>query len=58
MLAGHLASAASALDLAVALHEIVPDEPIFLAIASADERGEEALQVVHPPLISPSSHLF
>ncbi len=55
---GHLLSAASALDLAVALHEIVPDMPILLATASADERGAEALvaagisEIVHRPLIS------
>ena len=58
LLVGHLASAASALDLAVALHEIVPDAPILLATASADESGAEALlaagifEVVHRPLIS------
>ena len=43
LLVGHLASAASALDLAVALHEIVPDVPILLATASADESGAEGL---------------
>jgi CheY-like chemotaxis protein len=58
LLVGHLASAASALDLAVALHEIVPDVPILLATASADESGAEALlaagifEVVHRPLVS------
>jgi CheY-like chemotaxis protein len=58
LLVGHLASAASAFDLAVALHEIVPDVPILLATGSADESGAEALlaagifEVVHRPLIS------
>jgi signal transduction histidine kinase len=58
LLVGHLASAVSALDLAVALHEIVPDVPIVLAMASADDSGAEALlaagifEVVHRPLIS------
>jgi len=35
---GHLLSAPSALDLAVALHEIVPNMPILLATAAADEK--------------------
>jgi DNA-binding NtrC family response regulator len=58
LLVGHLAPAASALDLAVALHEIVPEVPIVLATASADESGADALvaagisEVVHRPLIS------
>jgi signal transduction histidine kinase/CheY-like chemotaxis protein len=58
LLVGHLASAASALDLAVALHETVPDAPILLARASAGTSGAEALlaagisEVVHRPLIS------
>jgi DNA-binding NtrC family response regulator len=58
VLVGHLAPAASSLDLAVALHEIVPDVPILLATASADESGAEALlaagifEVVHRPLVS------
>ena len=58
LLVGHRASAASALDLAVALHEIVPEVPIVLATASADESGADALmaagisEVVHRPLIS------
>jgi CheY-like chemotaxis protein len=58
LLVGHLASAASALDLAVALHEIVPDMPVLLATASADESDVDALtaagisEVVHRPLIS------
>jgi signal transduction histidine kinase len=58
LLVGHLASAVSALDLAVALHEIVPDVPILLAMASTDDSGAEALlaagifEVVHRPLIS------
>jgi len=55
---GHLLSAASALDLAVAVRAIVPDMPILLATASADESGAEALvaagisEIVHRPLIS------
>jgi signal transduction histidine kinase len=58
LLVGHLASAASALDLAVALHEVVPEVPILLATASADESGADSLlaagifEVVHRPLIS------
>jgi signal transduction histidine kinase len=58
LLVGHLASAASALDLAVALHELAPDVPILLATASAAESGAEALlaagifEIVHRPLIS------
>jgi CheY-like chemotaxis protein len=55
---GHLLSAASALDLAVALHGIAPNMPILLATASADESDAEALvaagisEIVHRPLIS------
>jgi signal transduction histidine kinase/CheY-like chemotaxis protein len=58
VLVGHLSSAASALDLAVSLHGIVPDVPILLATASADEIGVDALvaaaisEVVHRPLVS------
>jgi signal transduction histidine kinase len=58
LLVGHRASAVSALDLAVALHEILPEVPIVLATASADESGADALaaagvsEVVHRPLIS------
>jgi hypothetical protein len=54
----HIAFAGSALDLAVALHESVPDVPILLAAGSADEIGVDALvaagisEVVHRPLIS------
>jgi DNA-binding NtrC family response regulator len=57
-LVGHLLSTSAALDLAVALHEIVPNMPILLATASADESGAEALmavgisEIVHRPLIS------
>jgi CheY-like chemotaxis protein len=40
---GHTAPAGSALDLAAALHESVPDVPILLATASADEIGVDAL---------------
>jgi CheY-like chemotaxis protein len=55
---GHLLSVASALDLAVALRAIVPNMPILLATASADQNGAEALaaagiaDIVHRPLIS------
>ena len=58
LIIGHLAPANSALDLATALHEAVPDLPILLATASADEIGTDALaaagisEVVHRPLIS------
>jgi len=58
LLVGHLASARSALDLATALHEIVPDVPILLATASADQIGADPLmaagitEVVHRPLVS------
>jgi CheY-like chemotaxis protein len=54
----HLVSAASALDLAATLHEILPDVPILLATGSADESGADALvaagifEVVHRPLVS------
>ena len=46
------------LDLAAALHEIVPDLPILVATASADDIRTDALvtagvtEVVHRPLIS------
>ena len=58
LLVGRLASARSALDLAAALHEIVPDAPILLATASADQIGADPLmaagitEVVHRPLVS------
>ena len=58
LLVGRLASAGSALDLATALHEIVPDVPILLATASADQVGADPLmaasitEVVHRPLVS------
>ena len=58
LVVGHLATTDSALDLATALHETVPDLPILLATASADEIGPDALvaagisEVVHRPLIS------
>jgi signal transduction histidine kinase len=58
LVVGHLATINSALDLATALHEAVPDLPILLATASADEIGADALvaagisEVVHRPLIS------
>ena len=55
---GHLAPGNSALNLATALRETVPDLPILLATASADEIGADSLaaagisEVVHRPLIS------
>jgi signal transduction histidine kinase len=58
LLVGRLAYARSALDLAAALHEIVPDVPILLATASADQIGADPLmaagiaEVVHRPLVS------
>jgi signal transduction histidine kinase len=58
LVVGHLVSAASALDLTAELHGIVPDVPILLATASADEIVADALlaagvsEVVHLPLIS------
>jgi signal transduction histidine kinase/CheY-like chemotaxis protein len=58
LLVGRLASVRSALDLATALHEIVPDVPILLATASADQIGADPLmaagitEVVHRPLVS------
>jgi signal transduction histidine kinase/ActR/RegA family two-component response regulator len=58
LLVGRLASARSALDLATALHEVVPDVPILLATASADQIGADPLmaagiiEVVHRPLVS------
>jgi len=58
LLVGHIASTGSALDLAAALHESVPDLPILLAAASAEEIGADALvaagisEVVHRPLVS------
>jgi len=58
LLVGHLTPANSALDLAAALHQSVPDVPILLATASADEVGADALaaagisEVVRRPLVS------
>jgi signal transduction histidine kinase len=58
LVVGHLAPANSALDLAAALHESLPDVPLLLATASADEIEADALvaagisEVVHRPLIS------
>ena len=58
LLIHQLGSANSALDLATALHEIVPDVPILLATASADQIGADPLmaagitEVVHRPLVS------
>jgi CheY-like chemotaxis protein len=43
LVVGHLATTDSALDLATALHETVPDLPILLATASADKIGADAL---------------
>ena len=58
LLVSHIAHAGSALDLAAALHESVPDAPVLLAAARADEMGVDLLvaagisEVVHRPLIS------
>ena len=58
LVVGHLVPASSALDLAAALHGSLPDVPILLATASADEIGADALvaagisEVVRRPLIS------
>jgi DNA-binding NtrC family response regulator len=58
LIMGHLVPPNSALDLAVALHDTVPDVPVLLATASADEIGADALmaagisEIVHRPLIS------
>ena len=58
LLVGHMTPANSALDLAAALHQRVPDVPILLATASADEVGADALaaagisEVVRRPLVS------
>ena len=58
LLVGRQSSARSALDLATALHEVVPDVPILLATASADQIGADPLmaagitEVVHRPLVS------
>jgi CheY-like chemotaxis protein len=55
---GYRAPVASALDLASALHEILPDVPILLATASADEITADTLlaagvsAVVHLPVVS------
>jgi CheY-like chemotaxis protein len=55
---GYLAPVASALDLASALHDIIPDVPILLATASADQITADTLlaarvsAVVHLPLVS------
>jgi CheY-like chemotaxis protein len=58
LLVGHLVPAASAVDLAAAVHELAPDLPILLATASADDFGAHTLvaagisEVVRRPLIS------
>ena len=58
LVVSHLAPANSALDLAAALHESLPNVPLLLATASADEIEADALvaagisEVVHRPLIS------
>jgi signal transduction histidine kinase len=58
LVVGHFGTADSMLDLAAALHEIVPDLPILMATASADDIRTDALvaagisEVVHRPLIS------
>jgi signal transduction histidine kinase len=55
---GYLAPVASALDLASALHKTIPDVPMLLATASADEITADTLlaagvsAVVHLPLVS------
>jgi DNA-binding NtrC family response regulator len=55
---GYRAQVASALDLAFALHDIIPDVPILLATRSADEITADTLlaagvsAVVHLPLVS------
>ena len=55
----HFATANSVLDLAAALHEIMPDLPILVATASADDIRTDTLvaaagisEIVHRPLIS------
>jgi signal transduction histidine kinase/CheY-like chemotaxis protein len=58
LLVGHIASAGSALNLAAALHESVPDVPVLLATPWADHIGVDALvaagisEVVHRPPVS------
>jgi signal transduction histidine kinase len=58
LIVGHVGSAGPALELADAMHAILPDTPIVLAAASADEIGMEALvsagvsEMVHRPLVS------
>jgi len=58
LLVGRLGSPRSALDLATAVHEIVPDVPILWATASADQIGADPLmaagiaEIVHRPLVS------
>jgi signal transduction histidine kinase/ActR/RegA family two-component response regulator len=58
LLVGHVSSTGSALDLAAALHESVPDVPVLLATGWAEEIGVDALvaagiaEVVHRPLVS------
>jgi DNA-binding NtrC family response regulator len=62
LVVGHLTPANSALDLAAAMHESLPDVPLLLATASADEIQADALvaagvsEVVHRPLISAEMH--
>jgi len=41
----HIAPAGSALDLAAALHESVPDVPVLLTAAWADEIGVDSLDL-------------
>jgi CheY-like chemotaxis protein len=58
LVVGHSGTASSMLDLAAALHEIVPELPILAATASAADVHTDALvaagisEVVHRPLIS------
>ena len=62
LLVGHVGSAGPALELADAMHAILPDTPIVLAAASADEVGMKHWWApVFPrwctgPLSPPSSH--
>ena len=57
-LVGHLLPTASTLALAAALHEIAPDRPILLAMASSGEIGANALitagisEIVRSPLVA------
>jgi signal transduction histidine kinase len=58
LVVGHVASAETALELAVALRDCVPDVPILLATALTEEIGADALlaagisEVVHRPFVA------